>query len=71
MSDKCYDTIKNTSLFAAPIITLISAIITIIGVPWAAKATAICAAVDTCLGSITIIAKAIHDKKELEDETDE
>ena len=71
MSDKCYDTIKNVALFAAPVITLISAIFTIIGASWADKATAICAAVDTCLGSIVIVAKTIHDKKEKEEVDDE
>ena len=58
MSNKTYDIIKNVALFAAPILTLIASVISIIGVSWGDKATAICAAVDTCLGSIVVIAKA-------------
>ena len=58
MSNKTYDIIKNVALFAAPILTLIASVISIIGVSWGEKATAICAAVDTCLGSIVVIAKA-------------
>ena len=67
MSNKTYDIIKNVALFAAPILTLISSVIAIIGVSWGEKATAICAAVDTCLGSIVVIAKANY-KGDKEDE---
>ena len=64
MSNKTYDIIKNVALFAAPILTLVSSVIAIIGVPWGDKATAICAAVDTCLGSIVVIAKANYKGEE-------
>lgn len=67
MSNKTYDIIKNVALFAAPILTLIASAISIIGVSWGEKATAICAAVDTCLGSIVVIAKANY-KGDKEDE---
>lgn len=67
MSNKTYDIIKNVALFAAPILTLIASIISIIGVSWGEKATAICAAVDTCLGSIVVIARANY-KGDKEDE---
>lgn len=67
MSNKTYDIIKNIALFAVPILTLIASVISIIGVSWGEKATAICAAVDTCLGSIVVIAKANY-KGEKEDE---
>lgn len=67
MSNKTYDIIKNVALFAAPILTLIASVISIIGVPWGEKATAICAAVDTCLGSIVVIARANY-KGDKEDE---
>lgn len=67
MSNKTYDIIKNIALFAAPILTLIASVISIIGVSWGEKATAICAAVDTCLGSIVVIAKANY-KGDKEDE---
>lgn len=67
MSNKTYDIIKNVALFAAPILTLIASVISIIGVSWGEKATAICAAVDTCLGSIVVIARANY-KGDKEDE---
>lgn len=67
MNNKTYDIIKNVALFAAPVLTLIASVISIIGVPWGEKATAICAAVDTCLGSIVVIARANY-KGDKEDE---
>lgn len=67
MSNKTYDIIKNVALFAAPILTLIASVISIIGVSWGEKVTAICAAVDTCLGSIVVIARANY-KGDKEDE---
>lgn len=63
MNNKTYDIIKNVALFGAPVLTLISTIISIVWVPWAVKASAICAAIDTCLGSIVVIAKAKYDAK--------
>lgn len=67
MNNKTYDIIKNVALFAAPVLTLIASVISIIGVSWGEKATAICAAVDTCLGSIVVIARANY-KGDKEDE---
>ena len=67
MNNKTYDIIKNIALFAAPVLTLIASVISIIGVSWGEKATAICAAVDTCLGSIVVIARANY-KGDKEDE---
>ena len=56
MSNKHYDITHYTAL-AAPILTLISAIVSIWGVPYADKITATLAAIDTCLGAIVIVAK--------------
>lgn len=70
MSNKTYDIIKNVALFGAPILTLIASVISIIGVSWGDKATAICAAIDTCLGSIVVIAKANY-KGDKGDDADE
>lgn len=70
MSDKTYDTLKTISLLFVPISGFIASVVTIFGVPFADKVTAVLTAADTCLGSIVVIAKKIHDKK-LEDEVDE
>ena len=64
MSDKTYDIIKNTALFAAPIITLIASLCTIWNVPYCEMITASLAAVDTALGAIVLVAKKIYDDKQ-------
>ena len=69
MSNKTYDTIKAVALFATPILTLLSSVVTI----WAAIVTqnavipaaivATFAAIDTCLGAIVLVAKKIYEEK--------
>ena len=69
MSDKTYDIIKNTALFAAPILAFIGSLITI----WSsiitvdpivpAAITATLTAIDTMLGAIVIVAKKIYEDK--------
>ena len=69
MSDKTYDIIKNTALFAAPILAFIGSLITI----WSsiitvdpivpAAITATLTAIDTMLGAIVIVAKKIYEEK--------
>lgn len=63
MNDKTYDIIKNTALFAAPIIVLIASLCSIWDVPFAEQITATLAAIDTALGAIVIVAKNIYEKK--------
>ena len=67
MSDKTYDTLKNIALFAVPITGFISSVVTICGVPYAEIVTSCLTALDTCLGSIVIVAKKIHDGKAEDD----
>lgn len=64
MSNKTYDIIKNISLFAAPILVFISAMVSIWNVPYMTEITASLAAVDSLLGGIVIVAKKIYDNKE-------
>ena len=69
MSDKTYDIIKNTALFAAPVLAFIGSLITI----WSsiitvdpiipAAVTATLTAIDTLLGAIVIVAKKIYEEK--------
>lgn len=68
MSDKTYNTIKNTALFATPILSFLGSLVTI----WAAivtqnvvipaAITATLTAIDTALGAIVIVAKKIYDE---------
>ena len=62
MNNKTYDIIKNTALFAAPILVFISAMVSIWNIPHAPEITATLAAVDTLLGGFVIVAKKIYDK---------
>ena len=69
MSDKTYDIIKNTALFAAPILTFLGSLVTI----WAAiitsnpvipaAITSTLSAIDALLGAIVIVAKKIYEEK--------
>lgn len=69
MSDKTYDNIKNTALFATPILTFLGSLVTI----WAAiitsnpvipaAITATLAAIDSLLGAIVLVAKKIYEEK--------
>lgn len=69
MSDKTYDIIKNTALFAAPVLSFLGSLVTI----WAAivtndpvipaAITATLTAIDTLLGGIVLVAKKIYEEK--------
>lgn len=69
MSDKTYDIIKNTALFAAPVLAFLGSLVTI----WAAiitsdpvipaAITATLTAIDALLGGIVIVAKKIYEEK--------
>lgn len=69
MSDKTYDIIKNTALFAAPVLSFLGSLVTI----WAAivtndpvipaAITATLTAIDALLGGIVIVAKKIYEEK--------
>ena len=64
MTNKAYDTIKLISLFGAPILVFISAIVSIWNVPYMTQITASLAALDSLLGAFVIVAKKIYDNKE-------
>ena len=69
MSDKTYDIIKNTALFAAPVLAFMGSLVTI----WAAiitkdpvipaAITVTLTAIDTLLGGIVLVAKKIYEEK--------
>ena len=69
MNDKTYDIIKNTALFAAPVLSFLGSLVTI----WAAivtndpvipaAITATLTAIDALLGGIVIVAKKIYEEK--------
>lgn len=69
MSDKTYDIIKNTALFAAPVLSFLGSLVTI----WSAivtsdpvipaAITATLTAIDALLGGIVIVAKKIYEEK--------
>lgn len=58
MSNKQYDFIKIVALLAAPVITFLSALVAIWGIPYGQQITATLAAIDTLVGAIVVIAKA-------------
>lgn len=64
MSNKTYDIIKTVSLLAAPVLTFVAALVSIWGLPYSAQITATLAAIDTMLGGLVVISKAMYDKKE-------
>lgn len=63
MSNKTYDIIKNISLFAAPVLVFISAMVSIWNVPHMTEITASLAALDTLLGAVVIVAKKVYENK--------
>lgn len=63
MSDKTYDIIKNTALFAVPILGFIASLCSIWNVPYCEAITATLTAIDTLLGGIVVVAKKIYDGK--------
>lgn len=72
MSNELYDKIKLLAL-AVPMLTCISAVVAIIGVPYAPQITAVLAAISTALGDTVLIAKKLYEdkKKKEEGESDE
>lgn len=64
MSNKQYDTIKLLALLAAPILTLISAVVSIWGIPYGEQITATLAAIDAFIGAVVVIAKANYKGEE-------
>lgn len=63
MSDKTYDIIKNIGLIAVPVLAFIASLCTIWEVPHCAQITATLTAIDTLVGAIVVVAKAIYERK--------
>jgi len=63
MSNKTYDIIKNIGLIAVPVLAFITSLCTIWEVPHCAQVTATLTAIDTLVGAIVVVAKAIYERK--------
>ena len=63
MSNKTYDTLKIAALLVLPIGTLISTILDIWGLPWAAQVQQTFVALDVFCGALVTIAKAQYDRR--------
>lgn len=63
MSNKAYDILKTTALLVLPIGTLISTILDIWGLPWAAQVQQTFVALDVFCGALVTIAKAQYDRR--------
>lgn len=64
MSNKAYDILKTTALLVLPIGTLISTILDIWGLPWAAQVQQTFVALDVFCGALVTIAKAEYDRRQ-------
>lgn len=63
MNDKMYDTIKAVALICTPVLTFLTAIVSIWNVPFSAELTATFSALDILCGAIVVVAKKIYDDK--------
>ena len=71
MSNKTYDIIKAIGLVAVPIITFLTALVNIWGIPYGSQIVATLAAVDVLIGAVVTIAKNQYDRQKqgIEDKT--
>ena len=63
MNNRTYDTIKNLALICTPILTFLTALVSIWNVPFSAELTATFSALDILAGAIVIVAKKIYEDK--------
>ena len=70
ISDKTYDILKFIGLAVAPVVTMITAILAALDLPYGAIITAIVAAVGTCIGELVVILKKMYDDKHKKEEDD-
>lgn len=63
MSNETYDKLCILVKCIAPVLTFISAVLAIWHVPYTAQITATLAALNTCLGGIVTVLKAVYDKQ--------
>lgn len=65
VNNKTYDIIKIIALVAAPVLVFLSALVDIWHVPYAQQITLTLAALDTLIGTLTVILKKNYDKNQL------
>ncbi len=70
MSDKTYDVLKWIGLITVPVITFLTAIVNIWGIPMGDQIVATLAAVDVLIGSIVAVANAQYRRKKARIEQD-
>ena len=63
MNDKMYDTIKAVASICTPVLTFLTAVVSIWNVPFSAELTATFSALDILAGAIVVVAKKIYDEK--------
>lgn len=63
LSNEAYDKLCIIVKVIGPILTFISAVLAIWHVPYTAQITATLAALNTCLGGIVTVLKAVYDKQ--------
>ena len=63
LSNKTYDKLCIIVKCIVPILTFISAVLAIWHVPYTAQIAATLAALNTCLGGIVTVLKAVYDKQ--------
>lgn len=63
MKDTTYDTVKNIALICTPILTFLTALVSIWNVPFSAELTATFSALDILAGAIVVVAKKIYEDK--------
>lgn len=70
MSNKTYDILKWISLITVPVITFLTALVNIWGIPYGSQIVATLAAIDVLIGAIVAIAKNVYDRKQKNIEKD-
>ena len=70
MSNKTYDILKWIGLITVPVITFLTALVNIWGIPYGSQIVATLAAIDVLVGAVVAIAKNIYDRKQKNIEKD-
>lgn len=64
MSDKTYDILKLIGLIAVPVITFLTALVDVWGIPYGPQIVATLSLIDVLIGAIVAIAKNVYDRKQ-------
>lgn len=70
MSDKTYDILKLIGLIAVPVITFLTALVDVWGIPYGPQIVATLSLIDVLIGAIVAIAKNVYDRKQKNIEKD-